>query len=194
MKLLPSWPVYPQVWFTQVEAQYATHDVNSQKTLFDYIIAIASLSPKFATEVCDLILKPRRNCIRTVEKTTHKTYSCLRTKKTAETVQFWGFRQPQAHAVVRNKTAVVRGYTWHNWQIMYLQTVSTMSPGQHLNSSSLNRWFCFTRQIGITSDKVVEVATPQPVSTVRSLTLSDEVKKLKGQLTNLTQLVKSLPF
>ena len=63
MKLLPSWPVYSQIWFTQVEVQYATHDVNSQKTMFDYIIAIASLSPKFATEVCDLILKPRRNCI-----------------------------------------------------------------------------------------------------------------------------------
>ena len=108
MKLLPSWPVYSQIWFTQVEVQYATHDVNSQKTMFDYIIAIASLSPKFATKVCDLILKPHRNCIRTVERTTHKTYSCLRTKKTAETVQFWGVRQPQAHTVVRNKTPIVR--------------------------------------------------------------------------------------
>ena len=44
------------------------------------------------------------------------------------------------------------------------------------------------------ADKIVEVASPQSVSTVRSSTLSDEVKKLKGQLTNLTQLVKSLPF
>ena len=44
------------------------------------------------------------------------------------------------------------------------------------------------------ADKIVEVAAPQSVSTVRSSNLSDEVEKLKGQLTNLTQLVKSLPF
>ena len=44
------------------------------------------------------------------------------------------------------------------------------------------------------ADKIVEVSTPQSVSTVRSSHLSDEVEKLKGQLTNLTQLVKSLPF
>ena len=42
--------------------------------------------------------------------------------------------------------------------------------------------------------KIVEAAAPQSVSTVRSSTLSDEVEELKGQLTNLIQLVKSLPF
>ena len=42
--------------------------------------------------------------------------------------------------------------------------------------------------------KIVEVAAPQSVSTVRSSTLGDEVENLKEQLTTLTQLVKSLPF
>ena len=44
------------------------------------------------------------------------------------------------------------------------------------------------------ADKIVEVFAPQSVSTVHSSNLSDEVEKLKGQLTNLTQLVKSLLF
>ena len=39
------------------------------------------------------------------------------------------------------------------------------------------------------ADKIVELARPQSVSTVLSATLSDEVEKLKEQLTNLTQLV-----
>ena len=42
--------------------------------------------------------------------------------------------------------------------------------------------------------KIVEVVTRQSVSTLRSSNLSDKVEKLKGQLTNLTQLVKSLHF
>ena len=44
------------------------------------------------------------------------------------------------------------------------------------------------------ADEIVEVSTPQSVSTVHSSNLSDKVEKLRGQLTNLTLLIKSLPF
>ena len=40
----------------QVEAQFATRGITAQRTMFDHIIA--NLSPEYATEIRDLILRP----------------------------------------------------------------------------------------------------------------------------------------
>lgn len=49
-------PADLEVLFAQVEAQFTTKDITVKRAWFDYVIS--SLSPEFAMEVQDLLLKP----------------------------------------------------------------------------------------------------------------------------------------
>ena len=161
--------------------------------MFDYIVA--SLSPEFATEVHDLILKPP----------TENPYDKLKEqliKRTAASEQRrlqqlfnseeLGDRKPtqllrRMQQLLGDTPGVTDGSFIRELFLQRLPANVRMVLASTSDSVSLD-------DLAQLADKIVKVSAPQSVSTVRSSKRSDEVEKLKGQLTDLTQLVKSLPF
>ncbi len=56
LKLPPFWPADLDLWFTQVEAQFACRCITPQQSKFQHVVS--SLAPEVAVEVRDLLVNP----------------------------------------------------------------------------------------------------------------------------------------
>ncbi len=126
IKLPPFWPADPEVWFTQVEAQFSNKRITAQRTMFDYVIS--SLSPQFVTEVRDLLLRPP----------TDEPYNSLKAelvKRTAASVQ------RKLQQLIRGKNSAIENP--HNFSVgcnSYSGTNSGLLPMPTRSSEN-----CFSR-------------------------------------------------
>lgn len=56
VKIPPFWPLDPELWFLQVEAQFNVRNVTQSKTKYNHVVA--AISPETATVVRDVVKNP----------------------------------------------------------------------------------------------------------------------------------------
>lgn len=190
IKILPFWPADPAVWFAQVEAQFTTRGITSQKTRFDHIVAF--LSPEVAMEVRDLILRPpaerpydtlkEQLVKRTAESEQRKLQQLLTAEELGDRKPSQLLRHMQQLLGDRASVtdiAVLREFFLQrmpsNVRVVLVSTPETTD----------------LQQLAELADKVVDVAVPS-VSAIQTPQLTTEVQQLRTEMTRLQQLVQSL--
>ena len=186
----PFWPADPEVWFAQVEAQFTTHNIRTQRTKFDHIVA--SLSPEFATEVRDLILcPPPENPYDTlkehlIRRTTASEQRKLQQLFSAEDL---GDRKPsqllrRMQQLLGSRASMIDSTFLRELFLQHLPSNVRMVLASTADTVSIEN-------LAELADKIVEVATPT-VSTIQTSQLTSEVEQLRSEVTRLQTLVKSL--
>ena len=192
IKLPPFWPSDPIVWFAQVEAQFNTRGITAQKTRFEYVVA--SLSPEFAVEIRDLLIKPPA-------ETPYETLKAELIKRTAASEQ-------------RKLQQLISGEELGERKPTQLLRRMQQLLGDHLGPSADNNTFLrelFLQRLPLNvrmvlasaddttdlaklaemADKVVEVATPTVAAVSTPSQTDTEVEKLRLEVSRLSELVAS---
>ena len=191
VKLPPFWPADPQVWFAQVEAQFTTRGISQQRTKFDYVVA--SLAPEYATEVRDLILQPPAATPydtlkqQLIQRTAASEQRRLQQLFNAEEL---GDRKPtqllrRMQQLLGDKAGAVDSSFIRELFLQRLPANVRMVLASTPNTANLE-------ELAQLADRVVEVAAPS-ISAVSTPQLTEELERLRAEVTSLKGIVQSLP-
>ena len=207
IKIPPFWANDPPVWFAQVEAQFKTKSISAEGTKFAHVIS--SLQPEIATEVRDLIIDPpKHNPYTRLKEALIKRTSVSEQKRLNQLLggEELGNRTPSQFLRRLQQLAGDKKLESDIIKQLFLQRLP-MNVQLILSSSSDKTDI---EELAALADRIVEVAAPLTVSTMKSTqsaepktspssqsspassNVSDDVQRLTAQVAQLTAQVQRL--
>ena len=191
MKIPPFWTADPQIWFVQVEAQFAAKSITAQRTMYQHIVA--SLTPEIATEIRDLLLKPPEERPydvlkqKLIERTAASEQRRLQQLFTAEDL---GDRKPtqllrRMQQLLGEKATTTDGSIIKELFMQRLPTNVRMVLAAASEKSSLD-------ELATLADKIVEVALPSIATVSVTSSTTSEVEHLRAENASLRKQISAL--
>ena len=190
LKLPPFWPADPDVWFAQVEAQFTTRGITSQRTRYDYVVA--SLSPEFAAKVRDLILNVPDRPYDTLKRELIQRTCPLEQRRLQRLLHATelGDRKPSQllrhmRQLLGDGIAVADRPLLRELFLQRLPPTVRMVLASNAASESLE-------DIAQLADRIIDVAPPTVAALTPTPSAQDEVQALRAEVDRLKELVTSL--
>ena len=190
IKLPPFWPADPEVWFAQVEAQFTTRGVTAQKTRFDYVIS--SLSPEFAMEVRDLLLKPpTESPYDTLKAELIKRTAASEQRKLQQLISGEELGDHKPTQLLRRMQQLLGdklGASADANSFLRELFLQRLPPNVRMVLASTDASMDLNKLADM-ADKVMEVATPTVSAITDTRTDHSEIKQLREEVARLADLV-----
>ena len=191
LKIPPFWTADPQIWFVQVEAQFAARGITAQRTMYHHIVG--SLTPEIAMEIRDLLLRPPADRPydvlkdKLIERTAASEQRRLQQLFTAEDL---GDRKPtqllrRMQQLLGEKAATTDGSIIKELFLQRLPTNVRMVLAATSERTSLD-------ELATLADKIVEVAVPSIATVSGSAPITSEVELLRAENASLRKQVSAL--
>ena len=190
VKIPPFWSADPEVWFVQVEAQFSTRNITSQKTMFDHVIA--ALAPEIAMEIRDLLLSPPDDhpydVLRTqlIKRTAASEQRRLQQLLTSEEL---GDKKPSQ--LLRRMQQFLGDSAGPNPDNKFLRELFLQRLPSNVRMVLASAGDMSMEALAQLADKIMEVATPT-VSAVHISPLATEVEQLRTEIAHLKDALASL--
>ena len=186
IKIPPFWPSDPQVWFIQVEAQFAARGITAQQTKYHHIVA--SLSPEIAMEIRDLLLHTPEDHpydvlkAKLIERTAESEQRRLRQLLTAEEL---GDRKPthllrRMQQLLGERAGALDGAILKELFMQRLPTNVRMVLASASERAPLE-------ELAAMADKILEVATPSIATVSAPSRATSELEQLQAENTSLRE-------
>lgn len=187
LKLPPFWPTDPELWFTQIEAQFETQHVTTDQTRYAYLVG--ALTPESAAVVRDKLLAPpasdKYSSLKTalIDRMTSSQQARIRQLLTAEELDD---RKPtqllrRMRQLVGSNTSLVPESLLKQIFIprlpTHVQVILTANESLSLDAAAEM------------ADKVMDVIGPQ----IHAVTATDDVSELKKELNEIKHLLRGRP-
>lgn len=191
LKLPPFWPADPQLWFVQVESQFATRRITADMTKFHHVVS--SLSPTIATEVRDLLLTPPAvDAYSTLKAQLIRRTSASEEKRLQQllTAEELGDRTPtqllrRMEQLLGDKATTIDESLLRE---LFLQRLPSNVRMVLASAGDIG-----LAKIAELADKIMEVSTPSPnISAAHTQSSRDEVRELRAEVARLADLVAKL--
>ena len=191
MKIPPFWPADPQIWFVQVEAQFAARGITAQRTMYHHVVG--SLSPEIATEIRDLLLHPPGDNpydvlkLKLIERTSASEQRRLQQLFTAEEL---GDRKPtqllrRMQQLLGEKAAATDSAIIRELFMQRLPTNVRMVLAAASEKTPLE-------ELATLADKMTEVASPFVATVASPSQATSEMDDLRAEITSLRQQISAL--
>ncbi|XP_037822778.1 uncharacterized protein LOC119611311 [Lucilia sericata] len=184
MKIPRFWKDNPVLWFAQIEAQFALHNVTNERT--KYFIILADLDADVLSQVSDIVMNPPNDAYKQIKQRLidHFSVSEENRIKTLLTNVEIGDKKPSA-LLREMKNLANGGVTEDFLRTMWLQRLPSQTQAILATSSET------LDNLVKMADKIGDIQIPRNAN-VAEITSASELSEIKAQIQSINTALRNL--